>query len=65
MLIRLLFFEKLQIFFFFFSKSRVRMSSEVQTQTNCYIYAVLLPVISATDLTLENTIVKLRSVYVR
>ena len=30
MLIRLLFFEKLH-------KSRMRTSSEVQTQTNCYI----------------------------
>ena len=53
------FYEKLQfpqvdlriLFFFFFSKSRVRVSSEFQTQTNCYMYAILLPVISATDLT--------------
>ena len=59
MLIRLLFFEKLHfpqvvlriLFFLLFSKSRVRASSEVQTQTNCYMYAILLPVISATDLT--------------
>ena len=26
-------------FFFFFSQSRVRASSEVQTETNCYMYA--------------------------
>ena len=69
MLIRLLFFEKLQfpqvdlriLFFFFFSKSRVRASSEVQTQTNCYMYANQF---NGPDL-LENTIVKLKSVYVR
>ena len=62
MLIRLLFFEKVQfpqvdlriLFFFFFSKSRVRASSEVQTQTNCYMYASLLPIISATDLGLTS-----------
>ena len=60
MLIRLMFFEKLHFpqvdlrilfFLFFSSKGRVRASSEVQTQTNCYMYAILLPVISATDLT--------------
>ena len=62
MLIRLQFFQKLQFpkvdfrilvllpFFFFLSMSRVRVISEVQTQTNCYMYAILLPVISATDL---------------
>ena len=51
MLIRLLFFEKLhflqvdlRILFF----PRVLASSEVQTQTNCYMYASLLPIISAT-----------------
>ena len=32
-------------FSFFFSKSRVRVCSEVQTQTNCYMYAILLPII--------------------
>ena len=37
-------------FFLFFSESRVLASSEVQTQTNCYMYASLLPIISATDL---------------
>ena len=43
-------------FFFFFCKSRVRgrASSEVQTPTNCYMYAIL-PVISATDLTSWKT----------
>ena len=35
---------------FFFSKSGVRASSEVQTQTNCYMYVILLPIISATNL---------------
>ena len=35
-------------FFLFFSESRVRASSEVQTQTNCYMYAILLPVIRVT-----------------
>ena len=47
-----------QNFFFLlfsFSKSRVRESSEVQTQTNCYMYAIFLPVISATDLTSLKT----------
>ena len=55
MLIRSLFFEKLHFpqvdLRIFFSKGRVRASSEVQTQTNCYMYAILLPVIRATDLT--------------
>ena len=41
--------------------SRVRASSEVQTQTNCYMYANQF---NGPDL-LENTIVKLKSVYVR
>ena len=52
MLIQLLFFEKvhfpqvdLRILFLL-----LQVSSEVQTQTNCYMYAILLPVISATDL---------------
>ena len=63
MLIRLLFSEKLhfpqvdlRILFFplFFSESRVLASSEVQTQTNCYMYVSLLPVISATDLGLTS-----------
>ena len=49
MLIRLLFFEKLH--FPQVDLSWVRASSEVQTQTNCYMYAILLPVISAPDLT--------------
>ena len=57
MLIRLLFFEKLHfphwvdlriLFFLLFLLSRVRASSEVQTQTNCYMYAILLPVIRVT-----------------
>ena len=57
MLIRSRFFEKLhfpqvdlRILFLllFFFKSRVRASSEVQTQTNCYMYAILLPVIRVT-----------------
>ena len=42
-------------FFFFFSKSQVLASSEVQTQINFYMYAILLPVISATDLTSQKT----------
>ena len=58
MLIQLLFFEKVHfpqvdlriLFLLLFSKSQVQVSSEVQTQTNCYMYAILLPVISATDL---------------
>ena len=57
MLIQVLFFEKvhfpqvnLRILFLLFSKRQVQVSSEVQTQTNCYMYAILLPVISATDL---------------
>ena len=41
-------------FFFFFAMSQVRASSEVQTQTNCYMYAILLPVVSATDLGLTS-----------
>ena len=64
MLIQLLFFflttlstSQPQNFVFssFFSKSRVRASSEIQTQTNCYMYAIQLPVISATDMTSKNT----------
>ena len=39
----------------FFSKSQVLASSEVQTQMNFYMYAILLPVISATDLTSQKT----------
>ena len=62
MLIRLLFFEKLHfpqvdlriLFFLLFLLGRVRASSEVQTQTNCYMYASLLPVVSATDLGLTS-----------
>ena len=56
MMIRLLLFEKLHfpqvdlriLFFLLFLLSRVRASSEVQTQTNCYMYAILLPVIRVT-----------------
>ena len=62
MLIRFCVFEKLHfpqvhlriLFFLLFSKSRVQASSEVQTQTNCYMYVILrpdVPVISVTDLT--------------
>ena len=76
MLIRLLlFFSKTTLFtsrpqnfvlfvLSFFFKSRVRAISDVQTQANSYMYPIFLPVIDATDL-LENTMVKLRSVYVR
>ena len=39
------------LFSSFFSKSRVQASSEVQTKRNCCMYAILLPVISAADLT--------------
>ena len=52
---------ELCFFLLFISKSRARASSEVQTRTNCYMDAILLPVISTTDL--KNTKVKLRSVY--
>ena len=48
-------------FFFFFSKSRVRASSEVQTQTNCYMYAILPPVISASDLTSKGDVTRVDS----
>ena len=42
------------VFSSFFSKSRGRASSEVQTQTNCYVYGILPPVITATDLTSQK-----------
>ena len=60
MLIRLLFFEKLHFFSSFFSKSRVRASSEFQTQTNCYMYVILFPVITATDLTSDDILYDLQ-----
>ena len=58
LLIQLLFFEKVNfpqvdlriLFLFLFSKSRVQVRSQVQTQTNCYMYPILLPVVSVTDL---------------
>ena len=53
-------------FFLFFSESQVQATSEVPTQTNCYMYVILLLVISTTDLTSsKNTMVIPRSVYVR
>ena len=43
------------LFFLLFCKSQVQASSEVQTQTDCLMYAILLPVISITDLTSLTT----------